>query len=73
VAPTRGVLLSTSPCGWQCPIDRRSERAHAWVSEGDRVFCRANVHDHAQCPTPIREALDAAAIARGDLGPVPSR
>jgi hypothetical protein len=73
VPPTRGVLLTSSPCGWQCPPDRRGERIHAWVQEGDRIFCVADALDHSDCPQVLRKALDEAARRRAQLRtPVPS-
>ncbi len=68
VPPTREVLLSTSPCGWQCPPERRSERVHAWVSGRDRLFCRAPVDDPSGCPAPIRQAVTAARALQAGLG-----
>jgi len=38
--PPRDLLVSSSPCGWQCPADRRSERVHALVSDSEWSWCR---------------------------------
>ena len=67
VAPERPVLLSTSPCGWQCPTERRSERVHAWVTGRDRAFCRTTVDAPEACEEPIAGALLEAARRRGIL------
>ena len=73
VTPERAVLLSTSPCGWQCPPERREERVHAWVSGADRSFCRALLDAGDSCDEPIRSALGEAARRRAVLQtPVPS-
>ncbi|GEM_PF-2177940 len=68
VPPVRDVLLTTSPCGWQCPDDRRDERVHALLSGRDRTFCRASVDDSSACDPAIREALSAASALRAELG-----
>lgn len=55
-APPRTVLLSSSPCGWQCPQDRREERVHlvetpagSWMWDGA-----------GEPPAAMKAALDEA-------------
>lgn len=39
-APAGPTIISSTPCGWQCPRSRRSERVHARVMERDWDWCR---------------------------------
>ncbi len=48
----RKVLVSSSPCGWQCPPERRGERVHALVLSDDVLHCR-------EPGAPCDPALDA--------------
>ncbi len=43
---SRTTLISTSPCGWQCPPERRAERIHALISGAEWLFC---VPESAAC------------------------
>jgi hypothetical protein len=46
----RPVLVSTSPCGWQCPAARRHERIHALIQGHNWLFCDPGA---APCAEPI--------------------
>ena len=54
----------TSPCGWQCPPERRVERVAAVPGE-PWTWCRWSLPDEPTCPEPLRGWLHAAdALAR---------
>ncbi len=55
----RDLLVSSTPCGWQCPPERRSERVHALVSDDGWTWCR---EDSGTCPPGA--LADALALAR---------
>jgi len=38
--PGGPTVVTSTPCGWQCPEERRGARVHAWVSGTDWVWCR---------------------------------
>ncbi len=59
--PTRPLLVHSSPCGWQCPPERRDERVSA-VLDGDWIRCAA------ACPPAVQDRLDAAEARRRRLG-----
>ena len=50
----RPVLVSTSPCGWQCPPDRRHERIHALIEGHSWSFCDQSA---GPCEEPIATQL----------------
>jgi len=52
------VLVSTSPCGWQCPPERRGERIHAFIRGRDWWFCDPGA---GPCEEPFPTLLGAAA------------
>jgi len=56
--PSRTVLVSTSPCGWQCPPERRGERIHAFIRGRQWWFC---VPGNGPCEEPFPALLSAAA------------
>ncbi|MCP4869435.1 MAG: sulfatase-like hydrolase/transferase [Proteobacteria bacterium] len=68
---SRDLLVSSTPCGWQCPEGRRSERVHTLISDPDWSWCR---EDSAPCePGRLATALEEARDRRTRLGtPVPS-
>jgi hypothetical protein len=57
-AEEHSVLVSTSPCGWQCPIERRGERIHAFIRGRQWWFC---VPGNGPCEEPFPALLSAAA------------
>ncbi len=61
----RPVLVSTSPCGWQCPPERRHERIHALIEGHSWLFCDPSA---APCEEPIsshlRDLRDRAELLR---------
>lgn len=59
-ARARSVLHSSSPCGWQCPPERRAERVHALFTGEQVLSCAVD----EPCPEPLRAALDAADARR---------
>jgi hypothetical protein len=62
----------TSPCGWQCPPERRVERVAAVPGE-PWTWCRWSLPDEPTCPEPLHGWLDAAdALARELRTPTPS-
>jgi hypothetical protein len=52
------VLVSTSPCGWQCPEERRGERIHAFIRGRQWWFCDPSA---GPCEEPFPTLLSAAA------------
>jgi hypothetical protein len=62
----RPVLVSTSPCGWQCPPDRLHERIHALIQGSSWEFCDPGAE---ACDASIAERLEdsarRAALLRG--------
>jgi len=57
-AEPRSVLVSTSPCGWQCPRERQGERLHALVRGLNWQYCDPAA---GPCEQPFPELLEAAA------------
>lgn len=67
--PATPALITSSPCGWQCPEERRDERVHARIDH-DWQWCRRGQQD---CPEQISEAIERAEERRVQLRtPVPS-
>ena len=63
------TLVSSSPCGWQCPPERRDERVHALIGEHWQ-WCRTGQEG---CPEELAAALAEAEARRMQLRtPVPS-
>ncbi|MEE2827745.1 MAG: sulfatase [Myxococcota bacterium] len=54
VLPPRPTLVSSTPCGWQCPPARRAERVHSLVDGKEWAWCRPPA---APCDGPIGIAL----------------
>ena len=50
----RPVLVSSSPCGWQCPPARRHERIHALIEGKSWMFCDPSA---APCEEPVATHL----------------
>ncbi len=77
--PPVPLLVHSSPCGWQCPEDRRTERVSA-LFDGRWQRCRTGCADPADpaapadprcapaCPAPLQDRLDAAAARKRRLG-----
>ena len=64
--PDRDLLISSTPCGWQCPPERRSERVHALVSDGRWSWCRER---SGGCdPGPLASLLADARTRRDGYG-----
>ena len=55
------VLVHSSPCGWQCPPERRGERVSA-LWDGEWLRCEPS------CPPALRSLLDASEARRRRLG-----
>ncbi len=67
--PDRAVVVASSPCGWQCPPGRRSERVWAWIQGDEWVICRHG----ARCDPRIEAAISRfAARAAALRSPVAS-
>jgi hypothetical protein len=68
--PEAPALITGSPCGWQCPAERRDERVHAWIDRGAWSWHR----DGGPPPEPaLAQALaEADARRRALRTPVPS-
>ena len=62
--PSPATLVTSSPCGWQCPEERRGERVHALIGQ-DWQWCRSQAGD---CPEEITAALAGAEARRTALG-----
>ena len=58
--PAVPVLVHSSPCGWQCPPERRAERVSA-LFDGRWLRCTDT------CPPALQERLDAAEVRRSRL------
>ena len=68
-APPPPTLVTSSPCGWQCPPERRDERVHALIGH-DWQWCRDGQEG---CPAEIVAAMAEAEERRRLLRtPVPS-
>lgn len=52
--PARPAVASSTPCGWQCPPERRGERVHARVAEG-WDWCRP---PQAPCSPALSSSLE---------------
>ena len=64
----RPVLVSTSPCGWQCPPERRHERIHALIQGRAWDFCDpAKVKCDDSIASRLTEASRRASLLRGSL------
>jgi arylsulfatase len=58
--PSAPMLVHSSPCGWQCPDERRGERVTAsW--QGGWTRCADD------CPPAVQQSLDAADVRRRSL------
>ena len=64
----RPVLVSTSPCGWQCPPERRHERIHALIQGRAWDFCDpAKVQCDDSIASRLTESSRRASLLRGSL------
>jgi hypothetical protein len=52
-------IVSSTPCGWQCTPERRSERVHARVEGTDWKGCRPPL---SECSVELRSALAEQAV-----------
>ena len=55
--PPGPTLVSSTPCGWQCPPERRSERVHALIDGPRWSWCRES---DGPCDGPLGAAVQAA-------------
>ncbi len=59
-----------SPCGWQCPVERRHERAAALIEDGEWSWCRYSVNAtqwNRDCPGRLGQHLFGAAALADQL------
>ncbi len=63
-APELPLWFVGSPCGWQCPVERRHERAAAVIEDGEWSWCRYSVNEtqwNQGCPGRLGQYLFGAA------------
>lgn len=60
--------FATSPCGWQCPPERRHERVAAVVDGGAWTWCRHDAGDATTCDARLSDLLGRAYALGGALG-----
>ena len=58
------TLVSSSPCGWQCPEERREERVHALLGSEGWSWCRPPL---ARCEGALGERTGSAVERRSQL------
>jgi len=74
VAEAGADWFVTSPCGWQCPPERRAERVAAVLDEDRWRWCRHDAGAGEACPPPLGDLLgraEALGAALGSPTPVP--
>lgn len=57
----------TSPCGWQCPPDRRAERVAATLTDGDWSWCRFDAAAEPICAAEFTDRIGAARELAAEL------